>query len=231
MSADWASYSVNLTQNGWNQHIGPRILWTKHKMDEKLPPNFTSFSKEQWLCIPMIFFFIEVISSFIRFTSMESALSPVGPSTERTWSCKAFVESMRENYSQSFISRQYFRLRVVANFGEIHIREWATYTHHARRGGHETRMKRRVSAAHTCIFHVRCLSPKFETTHSQIELKVSAIESDNLAEWTSVQEIETTVFLMTSLKLVTRLIFIKVVHYWVKTIVSFTLIWMTIFLI
>lgn len=143
MSADWASYSVNLTQNGWNQHIGPRILWTKHKMDEKLQPNFTSFSKEQWLCIPMIFFFIEVISSFIRFTSMESALSPVGPSTERTWSCKAFVESMRENYSQSFISRQYLRLRVVANFGEIHIREWATYTHHARRGGHETRRTRR----------------------------------------------------------------------------------------
>ena len=33
------------------------------------------------------------MSSFIRFTSMESRWSLLGPSTERTWSCSAFVES------------------------------------------------------------------------------------------------------------------------------------------
>ena len=43
--------------------------------------------------LPMIFFFIDVISSFNLFNSIESTWSPFGPSTASAWSCNALVES------------------------------------------------------------------------------------------------------------------------------------------
>ena len=80
---EWINQSKDFTRN--------LCQWPAAKHVPSL--IFSWFMDSKYTDLPMIFFFIDVISSFNLFNSIESTWSPFGPSTASAWSCNALVES------------------------------------------------------------------------------------------------------------------------------------------
>ena len=80
---EWINLSKDFTRN--------LCQWPAAKHVPSL--IFSWFMDSKYTALPMIFFFIDVISSFNLFNSIESTWSPFGPSTASAWSCNALVES------------------------------------------------------------------------------------------------------------------------------------------